>query len=126
MFVSSSVECVNWKVNLVNDSPVSRVPAPTHSAGTSRGWAIGIEPELRRVGLLGTIQAERPKADVVALAWTAVDRLLEAYVLLAAKEVERAERCRRVRPIEDERQGHSPGTFEAERIGNDPAGACKG
>ena len=54
------------------------------------------------------LQAQRPEADVVALARAHVDRFLEADILLAAEQVERTERRGRIRPVQYEGDGHPP------------------
>ena len=67
--------------------PVSLVPAPTHSTWPS---VVGGRCSARARcsdGGFGAREAERPKADVMALARAVVDRLLEADVLAAAVKV---------------------------------------
>ena len=54
------------------------------------------------------LQAQRPEADVVALARAHVDRFLEADILLAAEQVERTERRGRIRPVQYEGDSHPP------------------
>ena len=124
---SSAVAWVNWKVNLVKERPVSRVPAPTQSAGLVNGRTVGVEPEVRIVqGLVVPLQAQRPEADVMALARAHVDRLLEADVLAAPEQKERAERRGGVGPVEHERYGHAPGAGQIERLRFRPARREKG
>ena len=70
------------------------------------GRATRIKPERRRVdGLLDTFEGQSPEANVVPLARAIANRLLEADVLAAAKEVERAEGSHRVRLISAGRRG---------------------
>src|SRR5271155_3333827 len=63
-----------------------------------------------------------PRRDRGAVA----NRELEADVLSPAKEIERAERRRWVRRVEEERPHHPPRTGEAQGIGLRPAGRCEG
>ena len=44
--VSEAVAWVNWKVSLVNEIPVSRVPAPIQSAGASSGGRSALSQNL--------------------------------------------------------------------------------
>ena len=61
---------------------------------------IDVEPEFNFVERVSRpLQAQRPEADVVALARAHVDRFLEADILLAAEQVERTEmRLKRSEP----------------------------
>ena len=57
------------------------------------GRAVGVAPEAGGPdGGFGALEAQRPKANVVALAWAIVDGLLEPDVLPASEEIEGAER----------------------------------
>lgn len=86
-----------------------------------------VEPEARvRDVDLRLRQALRPEAHVMALARTVADRLLEADVLAAAEEIERAEGRGRIGRVEHEGPDHAPCAFGAERVGARPAGGGKG
>ena len=105
---------------------MSRVPAPTQSGFANR-WTIGVQPEFRIVQrFVAPLQAQRPEADVMAFARAHVDRLLEADVLSAPKQKERAERRGGVGPVEHEGHDHPPGAGQIERRRFRPARREKG
>ena len=66
-------------------------------------------------------EAQCPEANMVALARTVVDGLLETYVLSSSEEIERAERGRRIRSVEQKRSYHSPRACNPQTIGCRPA-----
>ncbi len=79
--VSESVAWVIWNDSRVNDIRCRGARAGPDSRARSRA-AVGIEPEIRgRQGVIARHQLLRPEADVMALAGTVVDGLLEADVL---------------------------------------------
>lgn len=95
--------------------------------GAINGRTVGVEPEVRIVQrLFVPLQAQRPEADVMAFARAHVDRLLEADILSAPEQKERAERRGGVGPVEHERYGHAPGAGQIERRGFRPARCEKG
>jgi hypothetical protein len=74
-----------------------------------RWRTVGVQPELRRRQFVfALLQIGRPEAHMMALARAVVDRLLEADVLAAPEEVERAERRGGVGLVENECLAHPP------------------
>ena len=102
---------------------MSLVPAPTHKTRSPAG---GLSVFSQKPGVetssSGTGQSERPEADVMALARTVVDGLLEAHILGPPEQVEGAEWSGRIGCVEDERLRHSPGARQPQPIGCRPAG----
>jgi len=100
---------------------------PDPERGFANRWTIGVQPEFRIVQrFVAPLQAQRPEADVMALARAHVDRLLEADVLSAPEQKERAERRGGVGPVEHEGHDHPPGAGQIERRRFRPARREKG
>ena len=71
-------------------------------------------------------KGQRPKSDVMALAWAVIDRLLEADVLAQSEQIERAEGRGRMGRIADERRDHAPRACQPQPVSLRPSGSCKG
>jgi hypothetical protein len=86
------------------------------------GWTSRGQPELWCIQRsLRAREGHAPEPDVVALARTVVDSLLEPDVLSSPEEIERAEWGRGVGPAEDEGEHHPRRTGEVELVGLRPA-----
>jgi len=95
-------------------------------AGVVERAAAGAPEARRSERRFGMLQAQAPKPDVMAPPRTIVDALLKADILAAAKQVERAERRRRIGPVEQEGPHHAPRASHVQPIGDRPTGGSEG
>ena len=86
-----------------------------------------VEPETScPCASLGISEALSPEANMMSLAGTVINCLLESDVLAAPKEIESAERGCRVRSVQHKRLGHPPRTCQVQPVCFHPTRSGKG